>query len=786
MGNGNRTENFIGIFLISLAVLLFEISLTRLFSFILFSNYAFMIISTALFGFGLSGVLLSVFPNFLKTVKIQRILFVSSVLFSLSVLGSFLVINYVPLQMSDFTNVRNLIGLGVWYVSLIIPFCFAGLIIAALFSLYTQDISKLYFFDLVGAGIGCVLTVPFFVRFGALGTLYIVALLGIVAGMVFTWRTSKLTRYGSPVVIAVFVLMFPSWMKLEIQVHDNKRSYKADQQGKVLEYSKWSSLSKIDIAPGPLPYFKRLWIDGGTNESALISFDGTFHTDYVNGMNGMIIAIPYLIKKSPDVAIIGSSGGREVLLALNNDPRHVTAIEMDPAICDVVSNTYSQYIGNIFKDPRVTLVCDEGRSFIKRSKVKFDIIQQINNFTPIAMASGAINLSESYLLTVEAFNEYLEHLKDDGMLVINRHNSFKLVIMARSVLERLGLDPKQHLVVIQGEDGLTNGFFLKKSPFRAEEVEEIRQLATGRALLYYPGMQDPKSWYVQVLTTPTPESFYHLKGLNLEVPTDNKPFFEHVGAVGRIDLSDPDMPPGLKWIDSIKKFKRTIPIEDLIMMVIFLEATFFAVFFILGPLVVFNNKGIQSVTEFKTLGFFFAVGIAFILIEICLMQNFVLFLGVPVYSISVVLFSLLSASGLGALLTDRIKEVRHQHVLAAIAGIFVCILGLNYLLPLGIAFFLGYPFNIRVLASMVFIFPLGVCMGMPFPLAMRLLNAAEKRLVPWAWGINGYATVIGTVSAIVLARGVGFRYVFFIAGLIYLLGYFCIKNLRVGNAEISR
>jgi hypothetical protein len=299
-------------------------------------------------------------------------------------------------------------------------------------------------------------------------------------------------------------------------------------------------------------------------------------------------------------------------------------------------------------------------------------------------------------------------------------------------------------------------------------------------------MQDPKSWYVQVLTTPTPERFYRLKGLNLEVPTDNKPFFEHVGSVGRIDLSDPDMPLGLKWIDGIKKVKRTIPIEDLIMIVIFLEATFFAVFFILGPLLVFNKKGIRSVTEFKTLGFFFGVGIAFILIEICLMQNFVLFLGVPVYSISVVLFSLLSASGFGALLTDRVKEVRHQHVLAAIAGIFVCVLGLNYLLPLGISFFLGYPFPVRVLASMVFIFPIGVFMGMPFPLAMRLLNAAEQRLVPWAWGINGYATVIGTVSAIVLARGVGFKYVFFIAALIYFLGYLCIRNLRVGDAEACK
>lgn len=785
MTNSNRLENYIGIFLISLGVLLYEISLTRIFSLILFSNFSFMIISTALFGFGLSGVMLSVFPQFLKTVKAQRILFVSSVLFSLSVLGSFLVINYVPLQMSDFTNIKNIFGLAVWYLSLIVPFSFAGLIIAAILSLYTQEISKLYFFDLVGAGIGCVLTVPFFIRFGALGTLYIVALTGILAGMVFTWRTSKLTRYASPFVILGFLAIFPLWMKIEIQVHDNKRSYRSDQKSKAIEFSKWSSLSKIDIAPGPLPFFKRLWIDGGTNESALISFDGNYHTEYVNGMNVMVIAIPYLMKKNPDVAIIGSSGGREVLLALNNDPNHVTAIEMDPAICEIVSKTYSEYIGNIFKDPRVTLVCDEGRSFIKRSKEKFDIIQQINNFTPIAMASGAINLSESYLLTFEAFNDYLEHLKDDGMLVINRHNSFKIVIMAREVLEKRGLDPKQHIMVVQGEDGLTNGFFLKKTPFNAEEIATVKRLAAEKGILYYPGMEDQQSWYVQALNVASPQKFFNLKGLNLDVPTDNKPFFEHTGAIGKIDTTDKNMPLGLRWVDDHKKIKRIFPIEDVIMMVIFLEATVFSLFFILGPLYIFNRKGIRSVTEFKTLGFFFAVGLAFILIEICLMQNFVLFLGVPVYSLSVVLFALLSASGVGALLTDRIAVVSHKHVLAAIAGIGVCVLGMNYLLPVGIGYFLGHPFPIRVLASMVFIFPIGLCMGMPFPLAMRLLNATEQRLVPWAWGINGYATVIGTVSAIVLARGVGFKYVLFIAGLIYLFGYLCIRNLKAGEAQGS-
>lgn len=775
-----RFEYLAGIFLISLGVLLFEISLTRIFSLVLFSNYAFMIISTALFGFGMSGVLLSIFPAFLEKFKTHRILFVCSILFSLSVLGCFLVINHIPLQMTNLKDPENLMNLGIYYLALIVPFAFAGIIIATLFTLFTKDIPRLYFFDLIGAGIGCLLTVPFFTRFGALGTLYIVALTGLLAGILFTWRTSRFTRWSSPFVILLFAFLFPQWMKIEIQVHDNKRSYKQDQAGKTIEYSQWSSLSKIDIAPGPKPYFKRLWIDGGTNESALISFDGQFKTDYVNGMNKLIIAIPYLMKKNPDVAIIGSSGGREVLLALNNDPASVTAIEMDPTICEIVSKTYADYIGNIFKDPRVHLVCDEGRSYIKRSDKKFDIIHQINNFTPIAMASGAINLSESYLLTTEAFNEYFEHLKEDGMLVLNRHNIFKVVVMARQVLEAQGKDARLHIMVVEGEDKLNNGFYLKKNPFKPEEISAIQTLASERnlAVLYAPGMSDSKNWYVNFLNSSTPSDFYHLPGLTLVPPTDNKPFFEHIGSFGRINTTDPSMPLCLRWVDEQKKVKRLMPIEDMILIVIFLEATLFSLLFIFGPLFIFSKKGVTSLTELRTLGFFFALGIAFILIEICLMQNFVLFLGVPVYAISVVLFSLLSSSGIGALASGAIKTPSSKHIGIVMSGILLLVLIMNYCLPFGIQYFLGSSFWIRVFASMAFIFPLGFVMGMPFPLGMRLLDSTEKRLVPWAWGINGYATVIGTVSAIALARGIGFKMVLLTAAIIYFLGYLSIKKLN--------
>lgn len=780
MDSKNRTEHFIGLFLISLAMLLFEISLTRIFSFILFSNYAFMIISTAIFGFGLSGVLLAVFPKILERFKIENILLFCSVMFSVTVLFSFVVIKKVPLQMADLKNVKNLMSLGIYYVSLIIPFTFGGFVIGALFTRFSDNIPKLYFYDLLGAGLGCLLTVPFFINFGALGTVYAVSLMGIISGIIFSFRSSKFAKIATPVLLIVWGVLFPAWMNQEIIVHENKRSYRNDQQSKVFEYSKWSSLSKIDIAPGPRSFFKRLWIDGGTNESALISFDGKFKTDYLAGMDKLLIAFPYLLKKSPEVAIIGSSGGREVLLALNHDPKHITAIEMDPTICEIVSKTYADYIGNIFSDPRVTLVCDEGRSYIRRSVKQFDIIHQVNNFTPIAMASGAINLSESYLLSKEAFKEYLDHLTDEGMLVLNRHNTFKIAVIAREVLLAVDLNPSKNIVVIQGEDRINNGFLMKKTPFNQEEIETLKRLASERNLemLYYPGINDPGNWYVDLLKNNNSEKFQNLSGLNLESPTDNKPFFEHIGAIGKIDVSDPKLPGGIAWVDAQKKVKRRLPIEDLILLAIFLEASFFSLIFIFGPLLLFNKKGISSVVELRVLAYFFAIGIAFILVEICLMQQFVLFLGVPVYAIAVVLFSLLSGTGVGSLIAGSFKMDVSKALKNVYITLFITLLVSNFFITKIIDLSLGFDFWPRVIISIILIFPLGILMGMPFPLGMKTLSQVEKRLIPWAWGINGYATVIGTVAAIAFARMVGFQMVLFGAAFIYISGFFAIRKIK--------
>jgi predicted membrane-bound spermidine synthase len=697
--------------------------------------------------------------------------------FSSGVLGAFWVINNVPLQLAEIHRPVQMAYLAIYYLVLMLPFIFSGMIIVLIFSRHAESIHRLYFFDLTGAAAGCVLILPLFRFFGGPRAFFVIAALGLLAGLVFSRFKSRLVSTLLLLPFLATALFLPAMRSMPLKVHDFKRTYKEDQEKGRIEYSEWSALSKIDIALAPEPGWKRLWIDGGTNESALVEFDGHFGGYRVNLLSRLLIALPYRIKERPDVAIIGSSGGREVLAALNNDPASIDAIEMDPTICRIVQGRESDYIGNIFHDPRVRLICDEGRSFIKRSGKRYDVIQQVNNFTPIAMASGAINVSESYLLTLEAFEDYWEHLKPGGYLVLNRHNTFKIAVMAEAFLEKKGKDASRHIVVIEGPDRLNNGFFLKKGPFTDEEIARITEFAEKRdhRVLYTPLLEEPGNWYVRLLQKGERRFFQELHGVNLDVPTDNRPFFEHIEGLGIIDTSDPHTPAGIRWIHRIKKFGHRISVGDLTLVVLFVEASLLSGFFIFLPLLFQKKRRRPAGGESGALVFFFGIGLGYIIIELCLIQKFVLFLGVPIYSISMVIFALLSSSGAGSYLTRFFAPSgisrRIFRLAVVLASMLLCY---RFFLSRLLNTFLHLGFPARLAITMLLIAPLGLVMGMFFPQGIQWMHRRRPEWIPWVWGLNAYATVIGSVLGVAVALAFGFHAVLYLAAAIYLAGSFAL------------
>ena len=770
--------------------MVFELALVKLFSVILFSNYAFMIISTALFGFGLSGVFSTIFPKLREKYLCTNGLVLFSFLFSVSAISAFFVINTVPLHLGEINRPVQMMYLALYYLSLMVPFFFSGMAIVTVFSLHAKKIGTLYFFDLTGAALACLLIIPLFKYFGAAAMFVVVLGLGIFSALLFNdFRSKRILVAGTMALLAI-AFALPAMKTFAIKVHDFKRTYKVDLESGNIEYSRWSALSKIDIALAPEVGWKRLWIDGGTNESALMEFDGHYGSHRVNLLNKLSIAIPHRIKTNADVAIIGSSGGREVLIALNNRPHSVDAIEMDPTIAEIVTQTYGDYIGGIFNDPRVNFVCDEGRSYIKRSRKQYDIIQQVNNFTPIAMASGAINVSESYLLTLDAFEDYWKHLKPDGMIVFNRHNSFKIAVMAQEFLYGKNLDPSRHLVVIEAEDRLNNSLYIKKSAFTPEELRQISDFSreSNCSVLYSQEMQDESNWYVQLLHKKEVKKFLALTGVNLEVPTDNRPFFEHIERWGKIDTSDPRIPRDLLWIDGVKKLGNRISTADLTFVVLLIEASLLSILFIFVPLWVQKKNQLRTDvrTVYSLLGYFFSIGLAFILIEICLIQKFVLFLGVPIYSISAVIFSLLFWSGLGSYFTQRSRSVSRfpSYVLTITLALALLYAGAIFFLSDVLNAFLARDLWLRFIVTSLLIAPAGFLMGMLFPFGVRLVDEHAPELIPWVWGMNAYATVIGSIVSVMIAIYHGFTAVFILAACTYVLGAVGLKSgfSRSGNA----
>ena len=788
---------YLGIFLTSGSVLLFELALTRIFAVMLWAHWAFMVVGTALFGFGLSGVYLALRSS--KTgEKTAASLTTLSVTLSAAMLACFMVISYVPFRMWQFAqDPMNFLYLAIWYSALVVPFFVAGLIIAKILTVYKEQSASLYGIDLIGAALGSLILVPIIPMIGATGCLVAAALAASVAGLMYSTRTSL--RYKTLAILCslgLAILVPKAESLLPIKLHETKRRFNIAQQWNHLYDTHWSPLSRVDVA-----YHNKntldIWIDGGTNESAMIRWDGNLET--LEPMTWSTIGTVYDLKnqEAPRALIIGSSGGREVLTGLSHGASHIDAVEMDPSIVKFVGEPrYSEFMGGLYQHEKVTLINDEGRSFVRRQpKGHYDIIQSVNNYTPIAMSSGALNLSAAFLLTEESINDYLDHLSPNGVLVFHRGMSLRLAILVKKVLASRGVtSPKDHILIASGEVPFFDGFYVKNSPWTEPEVNKISNYLQGRPLqipeMFLWNPLEPNSatantsLYSEVLNTPEVElpKFYRSMGVKLDPPTDNRPFIEHFLLFGSPKM-EKRLPPEFGFREA-QKWRGIIPRGDFPYIAILVESGLLALFCIGIPLMRASRRQSLDRNFITTSGFFSCLGFGFIVVEICLMKKYVLFLGNPAYSITTVLVALLCSAGIGSLLTSRFAGKARKNALLVLPLVLGAILLETMLAPLVFDRFLAAPFFARTLIATALLCPLGLVMGMPFALGLSMINAncqneqRRKELTAWAWGMNGYWTVIGSASTVFIAVLGGFSAALTAAMLAYFIGFICIAMNR--------
>lgn len=766
---GPTRAQFIGIFLLSLSMLESELILTRLFSVTLWYHFAFMAVSVALLGIAAGGVRAArLAPP--GPAELGPLLARATRHYALAVAGALLVLLGVPFVYR--ISIGALVSLLLIYAAATLPFYFAGYILALLFRSHARSIGRLYAADLSGAGAGALLAVPLLDWLSAPSALIATAGVGAASSILLARgrgeRTSRRDLLsGSLVAAGLFLFALLGQVTPLLRVDFAKDHMQDD-----LLLDRWNALSRVTVTPrgtpnwgtserykGPRP--ETLWLKIDSEAGTPITrWDGD--PAKVDALRYDITAFVYHLRSGGKALVIGPGGGRDVLTALIMGAREVTAVEINPAIVDAVRRTFGDYAGRLYDDPRVTLVVGEGREFLRRVPREYDVIQASLIDTWAASAAGAYVFSEANLYTREAFREYLDRLSDQGVLTMSRWHFKDLptetlritALSMRALLERGVADPSAHIILVkrttwdwfyrlsEPRDGIGT-ILVKKTPFLPEEVAAARRAAEAldfQVLLAPGGGGDPL--FERLVASRDPEGFAKSYPVDVSPPSDERPFFFYM--LRMRDLS--------RWLGANplsqgvmqNNVRAVFVLAALLLIVLVLSLVL-----LLLPL----KRPALDAPPAAALVYFAAIGLGFILVEIPLIQRFILYLGHPLYALSVVLSGLLVGAGMGSLLSTRLGLAGSRRALLVLL-LLVAFAAFGAPRLLGAT--LGAATPLRVALSLALLLPLGLAAGIPFPLGVRLLGDAGARWVPWMWAVNGAFSVLASVLAMALAMSFGF------------------------------
>lgn len=780
----NRRRIFLGISLITLSVLMLELSLTRLFSATMYYHFAFMAISLALFGSGASGVFVYIVQRGLKPERTGQWLAVAAMLFALSNLLSLYVILDNPLTFE--TGPENYYRLARIYTASALPFFFAGCAVTLAITRLAREISKLYLFDLAGAALGCLLLIPVLNFIGAINIVLLVSAAAAISGVLFGTSTSG-TRAATACSL-VLAIGLGGFLAYNVRTHRiDIRQAKGFEETSVL-FSKWNSFSRITVE-GAFDTGVEIKIDA--DAATGISKDASNNAIHQDAL-GALSALVHHLRRDANVLIIGPGGGNDVMAARVFEQKQITAVEINPIIAhDVMSSEpFKSYSGSIYQQPNVRLVVDEGRSFIRNSHDRYDIIQATMVDTWAATAAGAFSLSENNLYTVEAFKDYVTHLSDDGMLTMTRwyfeppDQLLRLISLSRAMMDELGIsNPARHLMLIRdartGYDRTPATYIFKRSEFTDNEVRTIETLAdsSGFQLLYTPLTRPPND-FTRLVEASDLAQMWASFATNIEPTRDNNPFFFNSVRLSNI------------WsvIEGTTGEWQKTNLGTSILFALLAITGVLVVLFIIGPLLLVRGRALATGAgaKLRYLFYFACLGAGFIIVEVAMIQKFILFLGHPVYSLAVVLFSVLAFSALGSYLSGRISEDRLRTALIKLLPALI-VLVLIYIVVLPPIFYglVHLAREFRIVIAVVLMAPLAMSMGMPMPIGIRILARNAPEIIPWAWGVNGATSVMGSVAALVIAILSGFNQALLIGAGLYLIAMFVMTRRRATEEKVA-
>ncbi len=769
-----RTFGYISI--IALSTLFYELSLIRILDILWYPHFAYMVITLALLGFGIAGVITSVLAEKEKLFSHDS-LFWLTIALAICYGGVFFFLNRFHVDFDNFSSVASL-GAKVLLVfsGLVVPFFLSGLILSILFTKHADMFGKLYFWDLVGASLGCLL-VPFLIpSVGGPGMLFVASGMALLAVCLIS--RSKIVIFFALICVVGLsgFLVSRGGDYLEIAYHMNKRNFRALQGGRLL--TRWDRISRIDLIQYRKEY---VWIayDGGTQTSYFYTFDGDYNKLRESLPEGArdqfwdkFVFASHWLKEgtNPSVLIIGAAGGQETKGAITFGAREVDAVEMVGAVIELGKEKYAvEPYGN----SKVNAVRGEGRSFLRRGRKSYDIIQMMSNHTTSSIASGSGAVSPNYLQTTDAYKEYFSHLSDNGVLHINHHIYPKMVLTAARAWKEMGLDEfeKHVLLYYAGQWYNLPTLMIKMKPWTQAEVDKVHALMEeGFTRIHNPVDPDSTRLHKDFFTGKLPEDLLATIPYRMDVPTDDKPFFNHLRKrLKPVSDKEPYVDTSIKVLlnDSIK---HGLPMDIIHLVVSAGAALMIAVICLFGPLLFSRVGRAHWNGKAAFVGYFACLGGGFIAIELIFIQLFHKLVGFPLYTYVTVVFAFLMSAGVGSYVTD-ITELHGKKLARFIPFVAIPAYGVILLLfnePL-LDYFLQWPAMMRMAAAFLLIAPLGFFMGMPFAIGIAVSHRNGKGAVGWAWAVNGLFTVLGGVLSIIVAIYLGFFNTLMIAFAIYLL-----------------
>ena len=775
-----RIQILLAIFCITMSTILIEILYTRVFSVLYYSSFAFLMISLALFGSGLSGVFMS-----LKKIasKENAIKYLEYVILAYTI--SLPVIFKITLAVKiDFLNLfspaTNLIPLVVNFVVLLVPFFLSGIALVLIFTLYSQEIGKLYFIDLVGAALGGLAIIPLISIFGPAKIIVLISFVFLVLWLSVSRANSLRKTFIFVLLGAAFIALFGLSPQLfPIVPKIIKRAYIFDYNKNRIEYSKWSPINKIDIAPYGMGRLKKIiWFNGGTQQSWLVKYDKNIPQEQMKPILWLKEALPYQLTRPNSALIIGSAGGFETLCALSNKFKNILAVEMDPEVCSLVKERYADYIGDLYNKKGVHLLNDEGRSVLKRLNRKYDVIQMVNSHNSDALLSGGLSIAETYIYTVESFKDYWTRLNDDGFLSIIHIFGERLFSTAFQALREMGVEnPEKKFFIIQPDKGF-NHFFMKKGDINAEDIRILTQFTQNRDetfkktdfdIIYSPDKIRDNLYYK--LASDNYREAIAESSVNIAPVYDNSPYFNQPNKIGQMSFTNNHL---IGWGKDVVTLNQTY--SNSVYLSILFISILFSILLVYLPLKLKS----KDKTHGGMVAYFFLIGIAFIIVEIILIKIFQLYLGNPAYSISVIIFSLLISSGIGSLISGKITALfKKNSILYLTIFVFLVLVLYSFFLFKAVYLLIQFSLAARFFITVGLISVVGIPMGIFFPSGLKVLGESNRGMIGWAWGANAFATVLGSVLTVIIAINWNFTVALWIAALSYIAAGIIFHKSRV-------